>query len=273
MNDYTKAEREAIARKKWEESTIRDNFVFGKTMEMNPDLCQTLIEYILKTKVEGITYPEREKTIENRTDSKGIRLDVYVKDKEGTVFDIEMQLSSSSDNLAKRMRYYQGMIDGDNLKRGEHYYSLKPMYIIFICPFAPFEYNRHIYTFQERCNEESALFLGSETNKIILSTKGTEDDISQELRNFLDYVETGLTADNYTKKMDNAVNMIKSNEKARLDFMGYEMDLLEREIRGREDMRKEMNKIMEIELNKKNQELEKMQNEIVMLKKQIAMMS
>ncbi len=273
MNDYTKAEREAIARKKWEESTIRDNFVFGKTMEMNPDLCQTLLEYILKTKIEGITYPEREKTIENRIDSKGIRLDVYVKDKEGTVFDIEMQHSSSSDNLAKRMRYYQGMIDGDNLKRGEHYYSLKPMYIIFICPFAPFEYNRHIYTFRERCNEESALFLGSETNKIILSTKGTEDDISQELRNFLDYVETGLTADNYTKKMDNAVNMIKYNEKARLDFMGYEMDLLEREMRGREDMRKEMNKIMEIELDKKNQELEKMQNEIVMLKKQIAMMS
>jgi hypothetical protein len=63
--------------------------------------------------------------------------------------------------------------------------------------------------------------------------------------------------------------MIKSNEKARLDFMGYEMDLLEREMKGREDMRKEM----EMDINKKNQELEKMQNEIIMLKKQIAMMS
>jgi len=51
--------------------------------------------------------------------------------------------------------------------------------------------------------------------------------------------------------------------------MGYEMDLLEREMKGREDMRKEM----EMDINKKNQELEKMQNEIIMLKKQIAMMS
>ena len=51
--------------------------------------------------------------------------------------------------------------------------------------------------------------------------------------------------------------------------MGYEMDLLEREMRGREDMRKEM----ETELNKKDQELEKMRKEIATLKKQIAMMS
>ena len=270
MEGYDKTEYEAIARKKWEESTIQNNFVFSKTMEMNPELCQTLIEYILQTKIEGINYPEREKTLENRIDSKGVRLDVYVKDNNETVFDLEMQISSDSDNLAKRMRYYQGVIDGDNLKRGAHYSSLKPTYIIFICPFAPFKLRKHIYTFQERCKEETSLLLGSETNKIILSTKGEDNDISSELKNFLSYVETGVTADEYTREMNNAVRVIKNNEKARRDFMGYEMDLLERELRGeirgekrgREQLRKEMSSI----ISKKDME-------IAELKKQIAMMS
>ena len=274
MEDYSKTEQEAIVLKKWEESTIQSDFVFSKTMEMYPKLCKKLIEYILKTKIEEITYPEREKTIKNRIDSKGVRLDVYVKDNEENVFDLEMQVSANSDNLAKRMRYYQGAIDGDNLKRGEHYSVLKPTYIIFICPFAPFEdFNRHIYTFQERCKEEpSLLLLGSATNKIILSTKGTEDDITPELKNFLDYVETGAANDDYTKEMNNAVRVIKNNEKARLEFMSYEMNLLEREINVRNEMSKIISQKDNI-ISQKDNAIYQKDMEIAMLKKQIAMMS
>ena len=96
--------------KQWLDATIQNNFVFGKTMELYPDLCRRLLELILDTKIKEITYPEREKTIEARTDSKGIRLDVYVEEK-GTnrSFDVEMQVANS-DNIDKRMRYYQGHI-------------------------------------------------------------------------------------------------------------------------------------------------------------------
>ena len=101
--------------KKWHDATIQNNFVFGKTMELYPDLCRRLLELILNTTIKEISYPEREKTIEARTDSKGIRLDVYVEEK-GTnrSFDVEMQIANS-DNIDKRMRYYQGLIDMDKL--------------------------------------------------------------------------------------------------------------------------------------------------------------
>ena len=121
MNDSLYEKRKKQVAKLWEESTIQNNFVFGKTMEMNPNLCKELIEHILKLKIKEITYPEREKTIENRIDGKGVRLDVYVKDQRNRIFDLEMQVTGEKKNLAKRMRYYQGVIDGDNLKRGEHY--------------------------------------------------------------------------------------------------------------------------------------------------------
>ena len=118
----------------WEQLTIRNNFLFLKVMR-NERICKKMIEKILNIKVEKISYPEEEKEINIRLDSKSIRLDVYVKDDKGTVFNIEMQTSENKDNLQKRTRYYQGLIDMDMLEKGELYDSLKPTYIIFICTF------------------------------------------------------------------------------------------------------------------------------------------
>ena len=78
--------------KDWEELTIQDNFLFQKVMR-NKRLCQHLIEKILQIKIADITYPDTEKTIDIRLDSKSVRLDVYVKDDTGRVFNIEMQCS------------------------------------------------------------------------------------------------------------------------------------------------------------------------------------
>ena len=64
--------------KQWKDLTIRDNFIFSKTMEMNPCLCKKLLEEILRIKIDEIQILEREKTIENRIDSKGIRFDVFM---------------------------------------------------------------------------------------------------------------------------------------------------------------------------------------------------
>lgn len=56
----------------------------------NKRLCQHLIEKILQIKIVEITYPDTEKSLDVRWDSKSVRLDVYVKDETGRVYDIEM---------------------------------------------------------------------------------------------------------------------------------------------------------------------------------------
>ena len=217
--------------KKWQEATIKDNFIFGKTLETNPHLCRRLLELILNTKIREIKYPEREKTINLRSDSKGIRLDVYVEEK-GTnrSFDIEMQVTNS-DNLAKRTRYYQGLIDGDKLKPGQHYNTLGESIIIFICPFR-FKYNRHFYSFHERCDQEHDFILETGVTKIFLSTKGTVDDVTADIKAFLDYVDAGIISGNFVRELDDAVQLVKSNRKVMKEFMTYEMALLERELTG-----------------------------------------
>ena len=222
---------------KWQDATIQDNFIFSKTLEMNPELCRRLIELILNIRVKNISYPEREKVIENRTDSKGIRLDVYVEDSQNRSFDLEMQIANS-DNIAKRMRYYQGLIDGDKLKRGQHYSTLGESYIIFICPFDRFKQGRHIYTFRESCDQDYNLKLNDGAVKIFLSTKGTMNDVSQEIKNFLNYVDSGIVSGTFLKELDEAVRVVKSNGKARLDFMTYQMAILESSLEGEERGRK-----------------------------------
>ncbi|MBR2734021.1 MAG: hypothetical protein IKD80_07225 [Selenomonadaceae bacterium] len=74
-----------IAKFKWTTATIRDNFVFSKTMELYPDLCRRLLELILNVRISEISYPERKRTAEACIVGKGIRLDVYVEDKVATV--------------------------------------------------------------------------------------------------------------------------------------------------------------------------------------------
>ena len=217
----------------WANATIKNNFIFSKTMEMFPNLCRQLLEFILNIKIKSISYPEREKTIEARTDSKGIRLDVYVEDKDtNRSFDVEMQISNS-DNLAKRTRYYQGLLDIDKLKRGQHYSSLGQSFIIFICPFDKFKQGRHIYTFQERCDQDTNLKLNDGTTKIFLSTKGTLNDVSKEIKAFLNYVEYNTITGKFITELNNAVNSVKTNQKARHDFMTLQMYLLENEMKAR----------------------------------------
>ena len=221
-----------IAETKWANATIRDNFIFSRTMELYPDLCRRLLELILNVRISKINYPEREKTVEACIDGKGIRLDVYVEDK-GTKrsFDVEMQLTDS-DNLAKRMRYYQGLIDADKLKRGQHYSQLGESFIIFICTFDRFKQGRHIYTFQERCAENPNLLLNDGATKIFLNTKGTIDDVAPDIKAFLSYVDGGIVSGKFVAELDAAVDSVKLNTKARHDFMTLQMALLESKMEG-----------------------------------------
>ena len=115
--------------KKYDDLTFTDDFMFCKVMTTNPELCHELLELILGKKVGAFTRLDQQKPIEMTADGKGIRFDVYSEDDSGIVYDCEMQ-TSKKDNLPKRTRYYQGMIDLNLLERGADYKELKKSYVI-----------------------------------------------------------------------------------------------------------------------------------------------
>lgn len=240
--------------KSLKELNLEDDFLFAKVMS-DKEICKEFLEKLLEIKISKIEMPENQKTIDLLLESKGIRLDIYVKDENNTVYNVEMQRGKHR-NLPKRLRYYQGNIDLDLISKGEDYRKLAKSYIIFICTFDLFERGRHKYTFETVCKEDSSIKLKDDTNKIILNTTGVIKDLSDELIEFLKYVENSddKTAEESTgtlvKNIHKRVKEIKNNPKVEVEFM----TLLERDRekieegieKGREEQKLEIARNMKV---------------------------
>jgi len=205
-----------------------DDFLFYHVMQ-EPQLVIQLLELVLDLpgKIEKVEYLEREKTLKSGYTGKGVRLDVYVRTDNLTVYNIEIQQKKKR-AIGKRSRKYQSSIDMEILKKGEDYDKLKPQYIIFICTFDPFDRGFFRYTFQNRCNEDVALELGDETRKVFLNTKGNLDDASQEMREFLWFLEHSTPEEaeraesNFIRTLSDRIEKVKEDEEIGGQFMTLE---------------------------------------------------
>ena len=103
-------------------------------------------------------------------------------------------LCCGDEEFLRKTRYFQCNIDLSIIIPGEESTKLKKSYIIFICTFDPFSDGRHIYTFENRCLEDLPLALCDETTEIFLSTKGKKDDVDDEIKDFLAYIENSSDA-------------------------------------------------------------------------------
>ena len=140
--------------KPFENLTYHDDFMFGVVMQDREICCESL-ECILGFKIDHIEYAEHQKTIEPLYTSHGIRLDVYVQDG-SRVYDVEIQNTDEQD-LGRRTRYYQSMIDMDSLLRGQDYSELKESIIIFLCRFDPFKKQIPCYTIKRLCEQDKSV--------------------------------------------------------------------------------------------------------------------
>ena len=105
------------------ELNLEDDFLFAQVMS-DKDICKEFLEKLLDLEIEKIEMPENQKTIDLVLESKGIRLGIYVKDENKTVYNVEMQRGKHK-NIPKRLRYYQGNIDLDLINKGEDYINQK----------------------------------------------------------------------------------------------------------------------------------------------------
>ena len=88
-----------------------------------------------------------------------------------------------------------------------------------LCTFDLFCFNRHIYTFSNRCLEVPGLELDDKATKIFLNSKGTADDVDDDLKAFLQYVNGIVTEDPLVQEIHQEVHEIKQNEKWRDEYM------------------------------------------------------
>ena len=234
--DVIDYETQLALREKWRTLTITDNFLFEKVMR-NKRICKRLIEKILGMTIADISFPESEKVIDMRRDSKGVRLDVYVTDMDGNIYDIEMQCTNEGpEALGGRTRYYQSMIDADTFSKGSDYRNLRTTYIIFICTFDFLGHGEPLYECKTCWTKKSRDIIQDKSTKIFLnSTVGTADatpdqypEVDKDLFYLLQYIHTHVIHGDFVKEIDEELTNIKFSETQEVAYMTYEMELLVR---------------------------------------------
>ena len=135
----------------FEQLPITDRFMFAMVFS-HKEIAKPFLEAVLGIKIHELRDPEPEKTVEVSPFYKGIRYDVFVKEmgpggETLRSFDIEMQMEDTKE-IPKRARYYQAMCDSESLNKGEVYYNLKELYIMFLCPEDIFGQGKAVYRFK-----------------------------------------------------------------------------------------------------------------------------
>ena len=209
----------------WKDLTFKDNFIFCKVMK-NEEICKKMLEILLKIQVEKIEYIESEKTIENYYESRGIRLDVYVKDSD-RIFDIEIQ-TGNYDDLLLRTRYYQGACDVATVRRRTKFRNLKETYIVFICEEDPFGMGLPVYTKKNRFTETDALIYDDKTHAVFYNSSAWSKVQDEELRDVLRFIYESKATSAFSRLLEENTLRAKSRPEMEDEYM-YFMDIVEEE--------------------------------------------
>lgn len=213
-------------KKKLQELTIRDNFMFGAVM-VKEELCKEFLELVLGFPIEKVTV-DKEKSIIYHPEYKGVRLDITAADEKRTHYNIEMQVRRKK-KLGRRKRFYHSQIDVELLLAGREYEELPDSYVIFICDFDPFGKKKYCYTFEPRCREAPEVCLDDGSYTIFLSTRGkNRKEVPEGLVKFLKYVRAGLKestgdfGDGFVERLQDAVRNVKKSREMEGRYMLFQ---------------------------------------------------
>ena len=211
-----------------QELNLTDDFLFDVATEKLEN-CKAIIELTTGLRLKSLKWKSGQKVIHNLPGKRGIRLDFIAEAEDGRIFDVEMQ-NRNEGNIPKRTRFYQALIDSPLLKSGERGFDkMNPLYIIIICNYDLYGERKYCYTFENQCREVPELRLGDEVTKLLLSTKGeNEEEVPKELVDFLHYVtesnENGLPAecDERLKRLHESIQEIKASADMEVEYMKME---------------------------------------------------
>ena len=216
-------ERKRYHTKPWEELTFADNFLFCKILEDDPELCRQLLELLLHIKIDHLEPPQGERAMQETLDAKSVRFDVYTKD-DSRIFDIEMQTTDAGD-LPERSRYYQSVIDMDNLSRGESYTKLKDSYIIFLCLKDVFRKGLPVYFFEYTCREDKTLTLRDRAYRVFFNAANCDKLENGEMRSFFRFLRGTKADTDFLKKIEEKLEFAKRNMAWRKQYMTWQQTI------------------------------------------------
>ena len=212
----------------FEQLPITNRFMFAMVFG-HKEIAKPFLEAVLGIRIHELKDPEPEKTIDVSPFYKGIRYDVFVKETgpDGEVlrsFDIEMQMEDNED-IPKRTRYYQAMCDSEALNKGEVYYKLKDLYIMFLCPEDIFGQGKAVYRFKNLEVDNPKIELGDLCYKNFYIFSKYRDVAEKSIREYLEYFATRNPSSPETKKIDRMVKWYQTDNETRKRYMTWQQEI------------------------------------------------
>ena len=235
------------------ELNLMEDFLFQEVLsdEEHGKLAAKMILSVIMERPVEVVMVHTQKTITPGDVGKhGIRMDVYMEerlngeDENSIIYDVEVQQWDTNE-LPKRSRYYQAVVDAKFLKASEPYSNLKQLWIIIIMPEDIFGYDRMCYTFENRCIEEQELSLEDGAKRVFLNSHGkigTRADLHKLLLYIEDSREENAVSET-TEKLHKVVEKVKQKPEVGVRYLKaieYEAYIREKATKeGQEKGRKE----------------------------------
>ena len=226
------------------ELPLYSDFMFGQVMR-SEEICKLFLEALLDVSIQRIEFLEQQKDLTDSYEYHGIRLDVYLKDEAGTVFNVELQAERRND-LQKRVRFYQSGIDRSELPKGADYADLSESYIIFVCNFDYFHIGKAV---GERVSflKDTDVVYEDGSHVFFLNSRYTEPNASKPILEFLDLIRTNDLEKTYetdlAMKTRKRIREVRSDKELEVSYMTLAQKMLdERRLgfaEGREEGREE----------------------------------
>lgn len=210
------------------ELPLHNDFMFGQVMR-SEEICRLFLEELLGMKIQRIEFMDRQKDLTDSYEYHGIRLDVYLKDEKGTVFNVEIQADRRHD-LPKRVRFYQSGIDRSELPKGADYAALSESYIIFVCDFDYFHIGKAV-------GERISLLKGTDvpyedgSHVFFLNSRYTEPNARKPILEFLDLVRTNDLEKSYettlAREAGKRMREVRSDKELEVSYMTLAQKMLD----------------------------------------------
>ena len=211
------------------EMNLSDFALFLSVMK-HKEAYENCLSIIMNEKDLALKDVHVEEVVLNKSGKRAIRLDAWALDIKQRQFDMEMQNDTAQDDVRKRSRFYQGILDTPILKSGKDtkYRNLPSTVIIFITQEDIFGQDLAMYTFTEQCEEIPGLHLDDGTKKLFLNMSSKNG--RPELVSLLQYMKKTtldnpdiVVTDQRIEMLDEIVNEVRQSE----EWEAVKMSILE----------------------------------------------
>jgi len=211
--------------------------MFGEVMRQEK-ICKLFLEALLQRPVDRVVYASKEETISDELSWHGIRLDVYMKDEAGTMYNIEMQ-TVNRDDLPRRIRYYQGTMDRRALESGKDYRELPDSFIIFVCSFDYFGGGLAEYRRKMVLEGREDILYEDGSHVYVLNSEYLEGNAAPAILEYLRCIRENDVDYGYESELMQAVcpaiKRIRNDERKEASYMTMQMYMADERRAAREE--------------------------------------